>query len=166
MTTEARYTALKRSYVTVAVEDGPTYQLRDDVPMTVMADYIDIQTTVAQYAELEATLQQAAKGGKEAVIAAAQEMKAAVLQMDEDVLQMCVGIWQHTYPDRAEEGLAEEIAQAFSFEDRRAICELFFLRRFARSSPPSNATTAVDATTTAPASTRQPTRSSRNRSRK
>ena len=140
----ANFHTIKRSIVTVTDDnDGTTWELADDVPMAIIAQFLAIQNQVSNWQTSTES----------------QDIIDGLAESERAINEVCVAIFQHTYPDFTE----NDLVQHFSYEDRMLLGKLFFLRRSSRLSALSNEPTVSPTATTTqrPASTPLRTRSSR-----
>lgn len=123
MTSTTGFTTLKRSTIPVTdLNTDTTWDIRDDYPMDVAVQFIDIQAKLKDYQEL------ASAGDAEAA-------KALILESDQMSAEFILAIFQHSYPEMT----LDEIKEHFAYEDRMNLGALFFTLRMNRFSQPHNA---------------------------
>lgn len=127
-----------------------TWSLRDDIPVEVMLRVFRLMgnarqnATAVQKVDVE-TPAGAGDDQVDEIFTAITVMQQSLETYIDEALDVCLGIWQHSYPETTR----EELRAWFTHEERERIVQLFFSRRLAASRQLSSATTPEPTTPTA-----------------
>lgn len=125
---------LKRGTIDVTDENcepPKTWRIRDDTPMAIIVQYIDIMMQLRQYEHLRERIADDP--------AQATQVKEAYLAMDRMHAEYLLAVFQHSYPETT----LAEIEEHFASEDRQELAALFFIRRTQRSSQQQSSVVAM-----------------------